>query len=1046
MNKVSVIAATAAVEDLSLVDTPTPPSPIIFSSSTDTAGDTGPDSTAHGTDPSSSSAPLAATAEPRPKAWSFSSAPSEGWASILSRSPLRRRSPSLSPGPDPSSVPASVPAPAPSQPASVAARPSPSSASAAIITPATTTVPRTPEMPPATPGTVLSFRTAPSTPRILVSAVELPPDLSTPVAELPVPLPFHATAPSDGLPAELAADIAWALPPAFELPASAPVAPAAAPAVAPAVAPVVPYNPHDEENPPSAFFTPAVQGALRNGMAIAREAATAIRGANIATDADLQRLLGEAERLQTFSGTDTRTIAVLGDSGEAPGKSSLINSLLHVPNLAFTSDLGAACTSVATEYRQKTRAHTAAYTVEVEYLAREAIHDLLKELLWDYRRIYRPAFSPEETSDADYRRYERASEQAWSALSAAFGHKGRAFTAELVRDMDEDADERLLAQLTGWADEMQWPQGSDPGDHRDGFWTATAETPAACVALTRQFSRDRHWPFTKIIRVFLDAKILEAGVVLTDLPGLHDTNLARVHVTQDYLLRCDHVLLVAKIARVCTDQSLRSSLRMVLAQNIPAAWEEPGRLHFAVVCTRADDIDVAGAREELAGNGGGGDDHLRASLTHLDDVVAAARRAGDHNRAQATIEEQEQLLVEARNRHVRTALQQTYAAETGGRTLDVFCVSNKWYKTHAAAGRADLVRASGIPALRRHCQVVAADARMAEALYYLRSTLASLLASLGLWAARSLREADSGPSTSQSEGDAEAFYRTADDINRQLLKLPTDFETKLQYAFQEHILLLFVQYKAWCVHDGEHTTSGLGYVNWNAEIGCEMRTEVEKPWIDFKQEATAACQRVLDSGLSLLQALQETLRCGDASATMAASAAIAALKHGLRYTIAGIRRELRSNIGAKRLATSQASSTSYIARVMRPTYRDAAMQHGRGSDKKRHELVQGHLDDDADLFPTVSSMLASEMNGVLSTARNRLQEVVAEMTATLMADLDLALGGRLHVRRRRGARRAARQATAEMVARMRGFDATVKRLQARHQGVVDTVAANEDSV
>ena len=63
---------------------------------------------------------------------------------------------------------------------------------------------------------------------------------------------------------------------------------------------------------------------------------------------------------------------------------------------------------------------------------------------------------------------------------------------------------------------------------------------------------------TKVIRVFLDAQTLKAGIILADLPGLHDVNLARVSSTKQYLPRCDHVFVVTTISRTISDQDLHS--------------------------------------------------------------------------------------------------------------------------------------------------------------------------------------------------------------------------------------------------------------------------------------------------------------------------------------------------------------------------------------------------------------------------------------------------------------------------------------------------------
>lgn len=77
---------------------------------------------------------------------------------------------------------------------------------------------------------------------------------------------------------------------------------------------------------------------------------------------------------------------------------------------------------------------------------------------------------------------------------------------------------------------------------------------------------------------------LEFNLVL----GLQDTNLARVRATHDYLLKCNHIFIVANISRAITDQSLKSSLFSVLSRHVPLEWDESAAqsLNIAVVCTK----------------------------------------------------------------------------------------------------------------------------------------------------------------------------------------------------------------------------------------------------------------------------------------------------------------------------------------------------------------------------------------------------------------------------------------------------------------------------
>lgn len=78
------------------------------------------------------------------------------------------------------------------------------------------------------------------------------------------------------------------------------------------------YDIRDEVPPTRDFFTPAFQSALQSGLDVARTAVASINrlaGCPGFGD-DLARLLKDAKDLSAFESSDTRTIAVLGDTGE----------------------------------------------------------------------------------------------------------------------------------------------------------------------------------------------------------------------------------------------------------------------------------------------------------------------------------------------------------------------------------------------------------------------------------------------------------------------------------------------------------------------------------------------------------------------------------------------------------------------------------------------------------------------------------------------------------------------------------------------------------
>jgi len=96
---------------------------------------------------------------------------------------------------------------------------------------------------------------------------------------------------------------------------------------------ITPYDVRDEEAPLEPFFTSSFQTALQNGLGIASKLDTAIERLLSSSEpsSDLERLFNDARRLGTFQSFDTRTIAVLGDSGE--GNWGVLRRRLTVANM-----------------------------------------------------------------------------------------------------------------------------------------------------------------------------------------------------------------------------------------------------------------------------------------------------------------------------------------------------------------------------------------------------------------------------------------------------------------------------------------------------------------------------------------------------------------------------------------------------------------------------------------------------------------------------------------------------------------------------------------
>lgn len=94
-----------------------------------------------------------------------------------------------------------------------------------------------------------------------------------------------------------------------------------------------PYDVRDEETPVEPFFTTVFQNALQQGLDVAEDAVSAMNkfDGSLEPESHLQRLLKDAQSLTTFHSSDTRTIAILGDSGEGMKDSLSLKSRL-IPN------------------------------------------------------------------------------------------------------------------------------------------------------------------------------------------------------------------------------------------------------------------------------------------------------------------------------------------------------------------------------------------------------------------------------------------------------------------------------------------------------------------------------------------------------------------------------------------------------------------------------------------------------------------------------------------------------------------------------------------
>ena len=110
------------------------------------------------------------------------------------------------------------------------------------------------------------------------------------------------------------------------------------------------YDETQEPLPSQSCFSSTFQGALNRGQILAGQIATALERYTFAETAEIAAFVEKAKALSNFAISDTRTIALIGDTGNGKlilflpvqasldlvGKSSSINSLLNYTDIAET--------------------------------------------------------------------------------------------------------------------------------------------------------------------------------------------------------------------------------------------------------------------------------------------------------------------------------------------------------------------------------------------------------------------------------------------------------------------------------------------------------------------------------------------------------------------------------------------------------------------------------------------------------------------------------------------------------------------------------------
>lgn len=496
-------------------------------------------------------------------------------------------------------------------------------------------------------------------------------------------------------------------------------------------------------------------------------------------DSTMKNLHERAKKLSRFEPLSTRKVGFVGASGV--GKSSLLNSLLDFRGLARTTNNGAACTCVVTEYHY----HNADdYVVEVKRFTIEELHEQLDELLFCYRNFHSRGSSLVEEARDDHETVDDLKERAQLAADTL-----RAMFRGSLQDerwLLEESQDVILEQFLTWIRRdfsLQSPSRQ------------VATSPERCSSILTKLTSEAPdarppaiWPYIRKIKVYLKAHILSKGLILVDLPGLADLNLARRNITEQYIRNCDEIFAVCNIGRATTDAGVMSVFDLA---------REARLTHIGIVCTRSDDIDPEEIKNDWGKKPGQRVKELLKSVRCLDKELKDADEelASFDNLPSMGVGAKQELLglheerrriqtqrcamdfelkryaIETRNAYVVGRLRETYKDHTAADMVHIFCVSNTMYwekRLDKKSVSQPFLELSGIIAIRKHCTAMVASSQLRTSSSFLDHDVPTLLSEIQLW----VQSGSGGTSAEQKEAVRRALDSVEEKLNQVCCSLP----------------------------------------------------------------------------------------------------------------------------------------------------------------------------------------------------------------------------------------------------------------------------------
>lgn len=277
------------------------------------------------------------------------------------------------------------------------------------------------------------------------------------------------------------------------------------------------------------------------------------------------------------------TIGVIGATGT--GKSSILNALLDEETLVPTSCMQACTATIIELVWNESLEHD--FIAEVFFVKTEAWRTDISAALKDAAAA--PASLNDDNTEAG---------MAFKKITAVYP----SITKQNIKrvTVDELMEAEHVQQLLNTTLQLNASNARDLHDLLSKYVEGKEKLRASFLenghSVSAMVDSVEYWPMVRRVRIHLRSYALETGVVISDLPGVGDSNAARGTVAQKHLGKCANIWIVTPIARAVDDKVARN----LLGESFKRQLRRDGVMsRVAFVCSKADELVINELRERL---------------------------------------------------------------------------------------------------------------------------------------------------------------------------------------------------------------------------------------------------------------------------------------------------------------------------------------------------------------------------------------------------------------------------------------------------------------